>query len=501
MLQFKLRSISYFRNYFMKSEHIKQDQADLGSFGYGQQLLRAMGGFSNFAISFSIISILTGAVTLYGYGLEMGGPFEMSVGWPLATLGTLTVAASMAELCSAFPTAGGTYHWAAALGGPMAGWFVSIFSIVGMIAAQVGINYSCAQFLLPFVGVEASTTNLAIAFALILLLQGAINHWGVRLVAILNDFSVTVHIAGVLILVGVLFWFAPKQPVSFLFEATNSNGHHPYWWAFLLGLLQAQWTYTGFDGSASLSEETADPRRQAPWGIVLSVAVSGVAGYLLLMAITIAIHTIPEALHTVDAHGNAVPAVIAIMQKALGAKAGNAMAALASLAMWFCGLSGITSASRSLFALARDGGLPWKKLAQVDRVHQTPAAAIWTIVGISLAAIAASNRIPLITSVSTVALYVSYGVPVLLGLRARPHWTGKALWSLGRYGRALNIVAVVFAGMICIVLVMPPNQPAGYLLAGIFAVAIAAYQRMKRTYRGPAWALTPGLSEPSPHNQ
>jgi amino acid transporter len=468
----------------MKNE---SDQADLNHFGYAQQLLRAMGGFSNFAISFSIISILTGAVTLYGYGLEMGGPLEMSLGWPLATLGTLTVAASMAELCSAFPTAGGTYHWAAALGGPAAGWFVSIFSIVGMIAAQVGINYSCAQFLLPFLGVPANAVNLGIAFALILLLQGAINHWGVRLVAMLNDFSVTVHIAGVLILVGVLFWMAPKQPVSFLFEVVNSNGQHFYWWAFLLGLLQAQWTYTGFDGSASLAEETADPRRHAPWGIVLSVAVSGVAGYLLLMAITLAIHTIPEALHTVDAHGDAVPAVIAVLQKSIGARAGNAMAATASIAMWFCGLSGITSSSRSLFALARDGGLPWKGLASVDRVHKTPAPAIWTIVGISLAAILASNKIPIITSVSTVALYVSYGVPVLLGLKARPRWTSEAVWTLGRYGRTLNMIAVGFAGLICVVLVMPPNENAGYLLLGIAVAAVLGYSRVRRTYHGPAW--------------
>jgi amino acid transporter len=467
---------------------MKSDQADLGAFGYTQQLLRAVGGFSNFAISFSIVSILTGAVTLYGYGLEMGGPLEMSLGWPLATLGTLMVAASMAELCSAFPTAGGTYHWAAALGGPTAGWFVSIFSIVGMIAAQVGINYSCAQFLLPFLGVHANNLNLGLAFVSILLVQGAINHWGVRLVAILNDFSVTVHIVGVLIFVGVLFWMAPKQPAEFLLEPVNSNGHHSYWWAFLLGLLQAQWTYTGFDGSASISEETSHPRLHAPWGILLSVAVSGVAGYLLLIALTLAIHTIPEALHAVDAQGNAVPAVIAILQTSLGAKAGNAMSALAAVAMWFCGLSGITATSRSMFALARDGGLPWKRLARVNRTHQTPGTAIWTIVAISVAAIFASTKIPLITSVSTVALYVSYGVPVLLGFRARPRWTRDAVWTLGSYGPWLNLAAVAFAGGICIVLVMPPNEPAGYLLAGITAAALVAYRFVKRSYHGPAWA-------------
>ena len=87
-----------------------RDVQDLGGFGYAQELFRSMGGFSNFAISFSIISILTGAVTLYGYGLEMGGPLEMTLGWPVATLFTLLLASSMAELCSAYPTSGAMYH-------------------------------------------------------------------------------------------------------------------------------------------------------------------------------------------------------------------------------------------------------------------------------------------------------------------------------------------------------------------------------------------------------
>src|SRR6202050_3023508 len=138
----------------------EQDRADLGRFGYAQELFRGMGGFSNFAISFSIISILTGAVTLYGYGLEMGGPLEMTLGWPVATLFTLTVAGSLAELSSAYPTAGAMYHWAADLGGPAAGWFVAWLNIFGLIAAQAGINYGCAQFILPFLNAPSTSRNL-----------------------------------------------------------------------------------------------------------------------------------------------------------------------------------------------------------------------------------------------------------------------------------------------------------------------------------------------------
>src|SRR5437867_11403566 len=167
----------------------EKDSADLGRFGYAQELFRNMGGFSNFAISFSIISILTGAVTLFGYGLEMGGPLEMTLGWPIATVFTLTVAASMAELCSAYPTAGAMYHWACALGGAGWGWWVAWLNIFGLIATQAGINYSCAQFVLPFLSMPSTPVYLYLMFGFILITQGVLNHYGLRLVAILNDLS------------------------------------------------------------------------------------------------------------------------------------------------------------------------------------------------------------------------------------------------------------------------------------------------------------------------
>lgn len=469
------------------------DQNDLRVFGYAQELLRGMGGFSNFAISFSIISILTGAVTLYGYGLAMGGPLEMTLGWPVATLFTLAVAASMAELCSAYPTAGAMYHWAADLGGPAWGWFVAWLNILGLIAAQAGINYSCAQFALPFLGVSSTTTHLLLMFTGILLTQGILNHYGVKLVAILNDTSVIVHIVGVVAVVAALFFFAPKQPAGFLLQAASSNGRVPYWWAFILGLLQAQWTYTGFDASAHLAEETEDPRRRAPWGIVLSVAVSGMAGYLLLIGLTLAIRDLPGVLQAKDPQGNSIPAVIAILQSALGPRAGSVMAAMASVAMWFCGLACITSSSRAVFSLARDNGAPWSdRLRRVSPRHGTPAPAIWVIVAASLAAMLWTEAVPVVTSLSTVALYLAYAAPVLLAYRARrsgSNWPSAAPWSLGRFGGAINIIAIVYAASICVVLVMPPNELAGKTLLGLLAALAVLYAAIARHhYSGPKWS-------------
>jgi amino acid transporter len=115
----------------VKSDQLRDDVRELGALGYAQELFRTMGGFSNFAISFSIISILTGAVTLYSHGLVMGGPAEMAFGWPLVSLFTLAVAVSMAELASSMPTSGAMYHWACRLGGKGWGWFTAWFNIVG----------------------------------------------------------------------------------------------------------------------------------------------------------------------------------------------------------------------------------------------------------------------------------------------------------------------------------------------------------------------------------
>ena len=470
------------------------DSHDLHRFGYTQELFRDMGGFSNFAISFSIISILTGAVTLYGYGLDLGGPLEMTLGWPVATIFTLALAISMAELCSAFPTSGAMYHWATALGNPGTGWFVAWMNIVGLIAAQAGIDYSAALFILPFLRLPVSPRNIFLVFAFTLLIHGILNQYGVKLVARLNDISVSVHLVGVIALVAIVLALAPLQPVAFLaIPNPHPSIHAPYIWLFLLGLLQAQWTYTGFDGSAHMAEETANARRSAPWGIVLSVAVSGIAGYALLLALTLGIHSVPAVLSAKDAQGNPVPAAIAILSSGLGPRIGNALAALASMAMWFCGLSCATSASRAVYALARDGGFPFACFfSRVSKRHGTPGPAIWLIIVASLLTMAWSGAVPVVTSLSTVALYVAYILPVIFAVRARhqsPSWTSEALWTVGRWGELINLIAIAYTVLIAVVLVMPPNQLAGKTLGTVIAILLLMYWlTVRRTFKGPEWA-------------
>jgi amino acid transporter len=475
----------------------ERDAQDLRHFGYAQELFRTMGGFSNFAISFSIISILTGAVTLYDYGLGMGGPAEMAFGWPLVVVFTLTVAASMGELSSAFPTSGGMYHWSSLLGGPGWGWFTAWFNIAGLVATIAAVDYGCAQFVTPLLGLNSTARTLLLVYAVILLSHAMINHYGIRLVAWLNDFSVTVHIVGVIVIVGALLWFAPKQPLSFfLYPATTS--HSPYWWAFMLGLLQAQWTFTGYDASAHVSEETVDPRRRVPWGIVNSVAVSALVGYLLLFAITLSVRSIPAALNATDAGGNKLPAVIAICQQALGSRAGWALSLLAAMAMWFCGLSCVTSTSRTIYAFARDEGMPLSRLwRRVAHKHLTPAPAIWLSISASFALSVYSKAYSVMTSISVLGLYVSYILPVYLGWRARRanSWRERGPWHLGGYSSAVNVVAMAWTALICAIMMMPPNQLAGETMAGL-TLGLALWYAVSERHRfKAASALKAGAAE------
>src|SRR5260221_1699630 len=130
-----------------REEQIRGDEEDLARLGYKQQLLREMGGFSNFAVSFSIISVLTGAVLLYGYGLKLAGPVINTVGWPVVSLFTMAVAASMAELASAYPTAGGLYFWAFRLGGRGGAWVTAWLNMIGQVTITAGINIGAAMYL------------------------------------------------------------------------------------------------------------------------------------------------------------------------------------------------------------------------------------------------------------------------------------------------------------------------------------------------------------------
>jgi amino acid transporter len=458
------------------------DALALARLGYAQQLLRDMGGFANFALSFSIISILTGAVTLYAHGLRFGGPFVMTVGWPLVTVLTLAVAASLAQLASAFPTAGALYHWASILGGRGWGFFTAWLNTIGQFAITAGIDYGLAEFLTPMLGLGRERGAVLAVYAAILFSHALANHVGVRLVSVLNWFSAWYHVAGVALLVGALAAVAPKQDLGFLWTrvTTVETG---YAYGFAVGLLQAGWTFTGYDASAHVTEETVNPSRTAPWGIVLSVAVSGIAGWVMLLAVTLSIDDLAATLAAPNPF-------VHVLAGGLGPTLGNALVWVVLGAMWFCGLASVTSNSRMLFAFARDGGLPAVSpaVARVSPRFRSPHVAVWLAAAAALAVALWAEAYSVMVALSTIALYTSYGVPIAVGLAARRsgRWTRRGPWHLGRWSTAVNLLALTWIAVLTVLFVLPPNQLAGYTFGGCLALLALLWALWARKrFRGP----------------
>ena len=455
------------------------DEAELRRLGYAQQLKRGMSGFGNFALSFSVISILTGAVTLFDYGFAHGGPIEMTLGWPLVAGMTMLVALSLAELASAYPTAGALYHWASILGGARLGWWTAWLNLVGQVAVLAGVDYALAKFLAPAIGYAGRRDVVLLLYALLLVGHGVLNHVGVRVVTALNELSAWYHLAGTAVLVAVLVWRAPLQPAKFLlttFVAPEENGlRFPLVYAALVGLLQAQWTFTGYDASAHAAEETVGAREAAPRGIVTSVWASGIAGFVMLVAITLAVQRPGDAA--------AENGFIAVVRAALGSRLGGAMIWMVMGAMWFCGLSSLTSNSRMLFAFARDGGPPGATyLARVSDRFRTPGWAIWACVAIAFALAIWSRVYSVIVSISTIGLYAAYGLPIWLAWRARRRGVEvRGPWHLGRWSSAINLAALGWIAIITVLFMLPPNLRTGYTFAALVA-ALAIYDL--------AWART-----------
>jgi amino acid transporter len=449
--------------------HHDDDARLLHRLGYAQVLYREMGGFSNFAISFTIISILAGCLTSYYIGFQWGGPIAITWGWLLVGFFVILVALAMGEVASAMPTAGAIYYWSSKLGSPAWGWFSGWFNLIGQIGVTAAINYGAATFWtslmnLWFPGVDTGKHTVFLTFTVIMAAQLLLNLNGVRLLAAINSISAWWHMAGVAAIVLVLVIVPDHhQSAHFVFAHTinnsgfsGSNFSSPvFWFVVGIGLLMAQYTYTGYDASAHMSEETRKASRAAAWGVVMSVVMSVIFGFILLVAVTFAV---PNQQGTI---GAGAYAVTYIWQNATSTRWAEFMLVIACVAQFFCGLASVTAASRMMFAFSRDGAVPGGRTVfrKVSKKFRVPVNAVIAIALLSWALMLPTywnNTVGYLvgTSIAVIGLYIAYGVPIFLRWRAGASFEPGA-WTLGRHYRWINPVAFVWIIFIAILFLMP----------------------------------------------
>ena len=509
------------------TEGLSADEQRLHEMGYKQELSRAWSGFTNFAISFTIISVLAGCFTSFAFAWLNGGPIAVSIGWPVLCLLIFCVAFSMSELTSAYPTAGGPYWWAHELGGKGWSWMTGWFNIVGLIGIVASVAYGAAIFLntlLALYGVNIFGINFAddvhilsetfLLFIIILALYTLVNIFADQFLAMMNNISVGWHLLGVAVIIALLIIVPDHhQSASFVFtQRFNESGFfggstsNLGFWFFVLpiGFLLTMYTETGYDASAHTAEETRGAAIAAAQGVWRSVVYSAIIGWILLLAFLFAaIHV-----HAIDA---GLGYSTFIFTSALDPWAAKLVILIATVGQLFCGAAGLTSASRTWYAFSRDRAIPgwfiWRRVNR-DRVpfNAVIGVSLFSLI-IAIPALFGKNNVPFaffaLTGICTVGLYVAYVIPVYLRLRA-----GSAFkpgpWTLGGKYKWVNTIAVVFVILVVFALDLP-YTPAGLPWNDGFDTSLVNYVPLailiplifgvwylvsaKNTYQGPVRTL------------
>jgi amino acid transporter len=473
-----------------------RDAQQLAELGYKQELNRVWSGFTNFAISFTIISVLAGTFTTFGQAWNAGGPIAISIGWPVICAFVLLVAFSMAELTSAFPTAGGPYWWAARLGGPSWSWFTGWFNIVGLVGIVASVGYGAAGFLYALLGLykvdvfgvdfgAGQHTLIAtfVLFLIILAVISMINIYSSPLLGFLNNVSVGWHVLGVLIII-VLLLAGPNDHQSFgwvfghkinnIGFGGGSTGNFAFWFLVMpVGFLLTMYTQTGYDASAHTAEETRGAAIAASQGVWRSVFFSAIAGWLVLLALLFAVQS--EKAVT-DGGGGSIP----IIEGALSLAAAKGVIFICTIGQIFCVMAGMTSASRTWYAFSRDRGMPGWALFRRLNHHRIPSYAVWAVAFfatlITIPALwGTKTGFPFaffaLTGICTVGLYIAYILPVWLRYR-HPERFQVGAWNLGKRWKLVNLGAIFFVVVCVIALDLPFSHASVPWNSGFDATAI-----------------------------
>lgn len=453
-----------------------EDERRLAELGYKQELERSWKGFTNFAISFSIISILAGTFTTYGQAWNNGGPVAIVWGWAILSAFILIIGLCMSEIVSAYPTAGGIYYWASKMGGPAWGWFTGWFNLIGLIGVVASVDYFAAQFLSVTISLFDSSwaafdlSNVFILYLILLAVHVVLNLFPSHILAYWNNASAFWHIIGpAIVLFLLIFAVDAHQSASFVFTETinnsgffggDSSGPGVWFYVIPLGFLLTQYTITGFDASAHLSEETHGASKAAAQGLWRSIFYSALGGWVLLIAFTFAA-TKTDVINGVnpdDPGFYGVGSVITVFATSMGLAAFKTIMIIATIGQIFCAGSGLTSASRMLFAFSRDHATPgWRIWSRVTKTRAPAYATLGIAIACVLIALPAlignEGGIPYaflaLVAITVIGLYIAYAIPIYLRWRMGDKFVPGS-WTLGRHYKWMAPVAVLEVAIVSI---------------------------------------------------
>ncbi|KAG4205361.1 hypothetical protein ERO13_A04G099600v2 [Gossypium hirsutum] len=460
------------------------DDARLNQLGYKQELSRSLSAIANFSVTFSIISVITGLTTMYSTGLTFGGPVTMVYGWPIVGVLTMIVGLAMAEICSAYPTSGGLYFWSARLcgneWGPVVSWFTGWFNIVGQWAVTTSVDFSLAQLIQVIIllstggknggGYEASKYVVIAFHGAILSMHAIINSLPISVLSFFGQLAAVWNLLGVVLLMILIPSVATERAsakfVFTHFNTDNGEGINSKVYIFVLGLLMSQYTLTGYDASAHMTEETKNADKNGPKGIISAIGISIIFGWGYLLGITFAVTDIPYLLsEDNDAGGYAIAEIFYLAFKnRYGSGVGGIIClGVIGIAIFFCGMSSVTSNSRMVYAFSRDGAMPLSSLWHKVNKQEVPINAVWLSAFISfcmaLTSLGSLVAFQAMVSIATIGLYIAYALPIFFRVSLARKSFVPGPFNLGRYGVVVGWIAVLWVATISVLFSLPVAYP------------------------------------------
>ncbi|XP_057963185.1 amino-acid permease BAT1 homolog isoform X2 [Malania oleifera] len=408
----------------------------------------------------------------------------MVYGWFVAGIFTMFVGLSMAEICSSYPTSGGLYYWSAKLAGPswapFASWLTGWFNIVGQWAVTTSVDFSLAQLIQVIILLSTGGKNgggymaskyIVICFhGGILLIHAIINSLPIFWLSFFGQLAAAWNLVGVFVLMVLIPMVSTERATTKFvfthFNTDNGDGINSRVYIFFLGLLMSQYTLTGYDASAHMTEETKSADKNGPRGIISSIGISIIVGWGYLLGITFCVTNIPYLLSSDnDAGGYAIAEVF---YQAFKSRYGNGTGGIICLgviaiAIFFCGMSSVTSNSRMAYAFSRDGAMPFSTFWHRVNNQEVPINAVWLSAFISfcmaLTSLGSLVAFEAMVSIATIGLYIAYALPIFFRVTLAHNSFIPGPFNLGRYGVLVGWIAVLWVATISVLFSLPVAYP------------------------------------------
>jgi len=468
------------------------DAGELQQFGYRQELVRTMGNYSSFAISFSLISVLTGIFANFNFAFRQTGT-DIIWSWLLVAGGQLLVAIVMAQLSVRFPITGYGYQWSARLVSPTYGFFVGWLLIAQFLTGFPGICRTMATTVAGMAGGDWTSTSIIVLSLVIITAVLVIHLAGIRVVTVVNDLGVYSEVSGTVLLsllLGLLWIISARLDGESMAAAVNAMASSGSGLAsFASSLVLGAWCLTGFEAAADLAEETRSPKKTIPRAIILSLVTASIAGFLLLLFLVNCSTLISPANGQTDS-------LFYILERSIGYQLTVFTSLVVIISIFACAVASMAGATRLIYSLSRDNVLPFSSiLSRISTRTRVPANATIMVWGLSCLSILLFPKIELITTVSAIAAFAGYAGIMLASLMSP---ASPRLDFIGKFKRPIEVLALLWTLIIVAALTIPETEIEGIatrhlpawsalavIVSGILVYLISVRPKIRNHAAGP----------------